>query len=281
MADQPTETNASTEVTDANTVQPGSEAVSGAEGSTPNAPVSDEAPTNEGQPPASEEGEPEIEFVKDEEGNEFIPRKAFEARLAKLTAQKHDAASQVLEAIKSDPETRGQVLEALGIDPEVLSAPAKTGPQEPTVFEDFLSKNVAPEQHAFHKQYADSVFQTMLPHFEKMLEERMKPVLSHIGKQEVNSFASKHPDYNKYAGKIRELIMSGRAKTPEDAYRIVTWDDKVRGAGAAALKTEKTRQTTLASTPIRKTGGIPGKTTVKPTSLRDAFEKTAKELGMA
>ena len=57
---------------------------------------------------SNESGEEDIETVEDDEGKRYIPEAAFKARLAKLTAQKHQAnetaISSLLESIKTNPE---------------------------------------------------------------------------------------------------------------------------------------------------------------------------------
>ena len=105
-------------------------------------------------------------------------------------------------------------------------------------------------------------------------------MLSFIGKQEVQKFSSAHPDYSRYQGKIQETLNSGRAKTLEDAYKLVAWDDKMKGAGTAAVQGEKSRQSKLAGMPIRKAGGTPGSVKPQYKSLREAAEAAAKQLGM-
>lgn len=233
----------------------------------------------DGQPQeVGEEGEAN-DFVKDDEGNEYIPRKAFEARIAKLTAQKHDAVGQLLEAVNSSPEAKQKILEALGVSGSADSEQADdTGAPENSPFLQYLEKSVSKEYHDHYKGMADALYAEITPRMQKMYMDALKPVLSYIGKQQVDNFEKSVPDYGKYAPKIQEMVASGRAKTLQDAYILASHDDKIKGVGASAVKSEKARVQKLASSPIRKSPGVSANGPRKYASMREAMEDAYRKL---
>lgn len=253
------------------------EPTSPVEGSAPETPSNDapEQPPQEGV-----ESDEQIEFVKDDQGNEFVPRKALEARVAKLTEQKHNAINQFLESARNNPEVKQQLLEALGDQEPASSGQDVPESSEPTVFEGWLKENVTPEYHAHYKKMADALFNTIMPHFRREVESKMGPVLSFMGKQQVDRFAASHPDYKKYQGEIHKAVQSGRFKTLEDAYKALSYDDKIKGAGASAIQSEKQRQSRLANNPVKRFGGTPPASKQRPGSLGEALRQSAKELGL-
>lgn len=243
-----------------------------------------EATPEEGQSDEAEE-QPEVDpdAVKDENGEEFIPKKVFEARLAKLTAQKHNAIQEFLSAAQSDPAVADKLLQSLGVQPSAKAAETpKDDVAQNLPILSWLDKNkIAPELRPHYMEWADAMGQTLLPQLQAMVEERLSPMLSYIGKQEVNSFTSTHPDAKGMMPQLQQIISSGRARTLADAYVLHTHAAKIKGAGVAAVKTEKARQAKLTSTPIKRGAGIPGKTERQPNSFRDMLEMTAREKGFS
>lgn len=270
------ELNGTPEVSAEAAAQPVAEEASNVEvgGNAPEASTTEEATA----PAEGGEQEGESEFVKDDQGNEFIPRAAFEARLAKMAEQKHNAIGQFVESLRSNPEAKQQVLEALGVKSDATGSQSPEAAPETSQFETWMQQNVQPEYHAHYKQMADAMYQTIMPHIREMYQSELKPILSVLGKQEVQKFATAHPDYGQYKDKINQLITSGRAKSLEDAYKIVAWDNKMKGAGAAALSSENARKAKLANSPIRRAQSSPAGRQ-KPGSLREAFEQSAREIG--
>lgn len=254
--------------------------------STPETVQSEDAvPQNVDETAVAETGDSELEYVKDDlTGQEYIPRTAFEARIAKLTAQKHEAGEAAIKSFlenpDSNPEVKQQLMERLGIKAPDAPTGAENAAPQSDEWDGFLKGNVSPEYHSLYTGLGNAMFSRMLPEIEKMLEARVTPMISFIGKQQVNSFKTSHADFPRYERKIQEYVKTGRAKNLEDAYALASYEDKVKGAGAAAVRAEKERKAKLASNPSRRTPGVPGQSQYKPKNLRDAFEQTAKKLGM-
>lgn len=269
VAPESSETESSQSVADQTPVDNASPEATPSEGTTP-----------QDANPVAEEGDQELEVVKDDQGNEFIPKAAFEARIAKLTAQKHNAAAQLIEAIKTNPEVKQQFEEALGhpISTESQDA-AEPESDGPTPFEGWLdSAQIPAEVRPHYKNMAESLFGTFMPHFQREIQNAIKPLLSVVGQQHVEKFASSNPDFNQYKGEIQKIMASGRAKTLEDAYKIASWDKKIKGAGTSAIQQEKARQAKLAATPVRKAQGNPASQR-KPANLAEAFRLKAEQIG--
>jgi hypothetical protein len=245
------------------------------------------APTEGSEPQAdapAEEGEVEQDFILDENGQKLYPEgklnKIVQARLAKMAEQKNAAIRDTQEALRNDPVALKQFLADLGVEAPASADQKAEDPMESNAFDSFLASHVPAEHHAHYKALNESLSATIMPHVQALLEEKIGPMLQFIGKQEVKSFASQHPDYQKYSGKIQELVRSGRAKTLEDAYKLVAWEDKMKGAGAAAVKSEQERKSKLAGTPMRRSPGVPGASKPKYTNFREALERKAQQLGM-
>lgn len=234
----------------------------------------------EGQEGAAEapEGETE-EAVKDENGEEFIPRKAFDARIAKLTAQKHNAISEFLTAAQNDPTVKAQLQEALGITP-AATADKDDGP-DPDVapLMNFLEKNVSPEHREHYTQFGDALATTLSAKFERMVEQRLNPMVQYIGKQEVSAFTRQYPDAKAIMPKLQQMVSGGRARNLEDAYTLATAESRIKGAGASALNAEKARAQKIAGSPINRRPQPSTKTTPKFTNIAEALAYQAKQMG--
>ncbi|MCO5759884.1 MAG: hypothetical protein NHG36_00010 [Chromatiaceae bacterium] len=247
------------------------------------APTNPPTDTDTGSPKGEESGDQEEGIVTDEAGNKFIPHdrveKIIAARLAKMAEQKNAAVSDVIEAGRADPGVRKQILEAFGVQE---AAASEQVPEEPEVseFDSFLESNVPKDHHAHYKAFFDAMDRSIERKLRASLESAVSPILQHIGRSETQRFAKEHKDYDRYAGKIQEAIRSGRAKTLEDAYRLVSYDDHMRGAGASAIKSEADRKAKLAGTPIRRTSGVPGAAKPQFKSFREALEYHAQKQGM-
>lgn len=230
--------------------------------------VSEEAP----------EGDTE-ETVKDENGDEFVPRKAFEARIAKLTAQKHNAISEFLTAAQNDPTVKAQLQEALGITPAATEDKDDGPDPDVAPLMNFLEKNVSPEHREHYTQFGDALATTLTAKMERMVEKRLNPMVQYIGKQEVSSFTTRFPDAKQIMPKLQQMVSGGRARNLEDAYTLATAEARIKGAGASALNAEKARAQKIAGSPINKR---PQQSmTVKPkfNSLAEAMAYAAKQTG--
>lgn len=235
-----------------------------------------EASSTENQNSGVGDGEQESEFVKDSDGNEYIPKKAFEERLAKLTAQKYDAKSALLESIKSDPAAKAEIMAALGLNQTDNTDQTKES-SEPTMFQKWLAP--LPPEHQAHYQ---GLVEAIAPDFESFVKEEIKnalaPYASYIGEQKVQSFAATNKDFGQYKSKIQEIMSSGRARTLEDAYVLASHEDKLKGVSAAVRSSEDQRRQQMQA-PSNGRPNQSGNFKQKPGSLRDALRQAARETG--
>jgi hypothetical protein len=225
--------------------------------------------------------------VKDDEGNEYVPRAKYDALAKGVSSRvgkvKASAMQELLSEAQSDPAVAEQLRQAIGVQPSAKAAETpKDDVAQNLPILSWLDKNkIAPELRPHYVEWADALGQTLLPQLQAMVEERLSPMLSYIGKQEVSSFTSSHPDAKAMMPQLQQIISSGRARTLADAYVLHSHAAKIKGAGVAAVKTEKARQAKLTSTPIKRGAGIPGKTERTPETLRDMLEMTAREKGFS
>ncbi len=250
---------------------------SGVEGGMPDTSNAATQPTGESAAPAEhnpEANESSEEFVKDDEGNEYIPRKAFEARLAKMAEQKHNAQASFIESIKSDPAVRQEFMQALGIQPQAAQPEADPTPKEPSAFDQWAASLPA-EHQAHYRGLKDSFMAEVKSEMQAALDAVVSPILSHIGSEKISTFAKTNPDYDRYAPIVKEIILSGRAKNVEDAYILASHKDKIKGVSAAA--------NTRPATPKPPVKGVnPNPQATKSTgrrSLHDTIMQSAKEIG--
>jgi len=136
-----------------------------------------------------------------------------------------------------------------------------------------------PATRAGNIAFADAIGETLLPQLQAMVEERLGPMVSYIGKQEVNSFVSSHPDAKGYLPELQKLVSSGRARSLQDAYAIASFGKKVQGAGAAAIKANAARQVKVNATPVRGAVGNQVDTTGQPKTFREALAMAQKRIG--
>lgn len=247
-------------------VESGSVDSNAAEGSSQSANTQGTAETGDTNSPP-ESGEQAEEFVKDEEGNEYIPRKAFEERIKKLAAQKNDAKSTFLESLRNDPAALAEFKKAIGIESQ--DAEPKSSPQTPTEtkFQKFLAP-LSPQLQAHYMGFVESIAEQFEDYVSSELDKRINPILSHIGESKVNSFKQMTSDYDRYAPKIRELLETGAVKSLEDAYKLASYEDKIKGAVSAKPKPPVQKH------PINRGQGVPQSATQRsnPKSLREAIE---------
>jgi len=245
-------------------------------------PAAPEAGAEEVTPEASDDEA--LESVKDDNGEEFIPKKAFAARIAKLTAQKHNAVNDALKTILSDPEALEMIRKASG-DPSQASDEAATmDPVEKNLpVLSWLDKHgvTDPASRAGNIAFVDAIGETLLPQLRAMVDEHFAPVMKYIGKQEVGSFVASHPDAKANLPELQKMISSGRARNLQDAYALAMFGKKVQGAGAAAVKANTARQAKINATPIRRAVGNQVDTTGKPNTFAEAFAMAQKRLGVS
>ncbi len=228
--------------------------------------------------PADEGGQGD-EFVKGEDGQEYIPRKAFEARLAKLTAQKNEGqtARELLESIKNDPVVRKEFMESLNIGESRTNSSEESN--EPTPFEKFLAP--LPQEHQAHYRNMGQAFaDEFKPFVESYVKEQLGPIMGWIGQEKLRNFSQTNKDFGKYERDVAKIMQEGRARSVEDAYKLASFEDKMKSVFNAGQKGESERRNKIASVPSsgRNSGGVTVKGN-KPMSLRDALNKAGQELG--
>lgn len=226
---------------------------------------------------AGDEGnDPDSGVVTDDNGKKFWPEEAVMARIAKLTSQKHNAEAELLESIKTNPEIRKKLQDALQIGEE--SATSSEESEGPTPFEEFLAP-LPSEHQAVYRNMGKAMASEFESYVQDSLKEALAPIMNWIGESKLNQFSQTNKDFDKYKGQIQEIMSNGRAKTVEDAYKIATYEDKLRGVSASGARQEADRQKKMSAAPVagRNSGGGNLKTGVK--SLSDALERAGRETG--
>jgi len=228
-----------------------------------------------GETGAEEGGDGEDLTVTDDvTGKKYWPEEAALARINKLTAQVKAAREEAMEALRKDPEFQKQLM-AQAKGAEDVSASAGEG--EPSPFEQFLAP--LPKEHQAHyRAFGQAMAAEVQTFVNQALEQAIGPIKSWMGEQKVQSFAQKTGDYPKYQKQIEKIMAEGRASSIEDAYRLASWDDKIKAAQNAGARDEASRQKKLSAFPSSKaTGGVNVKQ--KANSLRDALLRAGQEHG--
>lgn len=231
---------------------------------------------NEGNVGSDEDG-----VVTDDQGRKYIPYEAFQARIDKLSAQKNET-RDLLESIKNDPNIRKQFLESLNIGEQPRDSSDEAN--EPTPFEQFLAP--LPQDHQAHyRNMAQAMAQEFSAYAEGLLEafkkEHLSPIMSWIGEEKVNRFSQTNKDFGKYQQNIMKIMQEGRARTVEDAYKLASFEDKMKSTFSAGKKEEVDRRSKLNRAPITGSNNSGGGNTRngKPMSLRDALAKAGADNG--
>jgi hypothetical protein len=228
----------------------------------------------DGQSAEGDEGDQE--FVKDDDGNEYIPRKAFEARIAKLAAQKNDAKSAFLEAVRNDPAVKKEFMDILKGEE---SAAASEQSDEPTPFEAFLSP-LPPEHQAHYRNMGKALAAEFETFVQSSIEEAMAPVKSWIGQTKVESFEKTNKDFPKYRKQVADIMSAGRAKNIDDAYILASYHDRMKGASSVGAKQEQERREKMARIPSAGRNIQGSQTTQKgPKGLKAVLARVGPELG--
>ena len=241
---------------------------------------------NEGEGTEGEgKKEDDIETIKNDEGEEFVPKKAFLARVAKLTSQRHEETdkaseaqsqaaktSQLLNEIRSNPETRRQFAEAVA--PEAPKAPREnkfqtymaTVPQNQRESVQGLSTAIISEVASFISDKLDG------------MTKQIEPLRTALGKSAVDQFYATVKDAKQYEDKIADMMETGRAKNIADAYTLASHGDQFSKGKAVGGKDANLRNQKLGKTPV--TG--PGTSTSKSLrsgsmSLDDGIDDALKQ----
>lgn len=225
--------------------------------------------TNEGN--AVDDG-----FITGDDGKQYIPKEAFDARIAKLSAQKNEA-REILETIKNDPTVRKEFLESLNVGD--LSGKSSEDSEEPTPFEQFLAP--LPQEHQAHyRNMAQSMASEFTSFVQKHVKEQLGPIMRWMGEEKVNRFSQTNKDFGKYQQTVAKIMESGRATNVEDAYRLASFDDKIKGVFNAGQREEVERRNKIQRTPSagQNSGGANTRNN-KPMSLRESLNKAGAEFG--
>lgn len=239
---------------------------------------SDAGTGEEGSQEGQEDGD-EVSFIKDDAGKEFISREAFEKRIATLTKQKHEGgeARALLESIRTDPLIQKEFIKSLNLEEQRASSPNEAN--EPNSFEKFIAP-LPPEYQAHYRGFMESISPIFESFVKSEMDKAIKPIMSWIGESRVKSFASENKDYAKYEPKIAEIMSSGRAKTLEDAYKIASYETRLKSVSQAGAKAEASRQDKLNRTPFAGKGQPTLRTQgKKPDSLKESLQKAAEQIG--
>lgn len=215
-------------------------------------------------------------FIKGDDGKDYIPREAFEARIAKLTSQKNEARG-LLDSLRNDPVIRKEFLESLNL--EEKRPISSNEHQEPTAFDKWIAP-LPPEHQAHYKGLVEAIAPQFEDYVQAQIAEVMKPITSWIGEQKVSGFAKSNPDFAKYERTVAKIVMDGRAKSIEDAYKIASYEDRLKNVAGSGAKAEATRRDKLNRTPI----AGKSQTSVqiapkKPNGLKGALEKAWADMG--
>lgn len=257
----------------------GGEAVSSSEEAVvenPQGAGAETAPASSGTeqaPRESDSGEQAQEFVKDEEGNEYIPRKAFEARLAKMAEQKNTAYTSLLETLRNDPMARQQFMEAMGANTAPQAPAQSPTTPKPSLLKDWMAP-LPPEHQAHYDGLVKGIMADVNEQIASAINKAIEPILSHVGSEKVKSFSQINKDFNKYQETVYNLMQSRRVSNLEDAYKIASYDDKIKGATASKPSTPPAKAPIQGSQ--RSPMGIKSK---GPGGLRAALERAAQETG--
>lgn len=245
---------------------------SGDSASTESTDTSSESANGETQATEGDSENSQPEFVKDSEGKEFVPKEAFEKRLAALTA-KSKKSEELLEAIKTNPEIRKQYLgeedkqvaQEEAPKPSTVPASGNTDPVE-------LMKPIntwlsglghTPEHQSFYREYTGALLKTVessvVAYVNKAIQENLSrevaPLKKFMSNSTLESFKRSNPDFEQHKAKVLEI--SQKRNLPiEDAYKLIKHDILLKEL--ASLKGGKSTAQTAANrnklknTPINK-----------------------------
>ena len=196
---------------------------------------------NEGTTPASEGDEKEPEVVKDESGNEFVPKKAFEARIARLTAQKNEGAkaTEVLQMLRDNPDVRQQFIEELRGNQKRQEDPASKRSSAVSEYVSTLAEADRPAVRSFVKAIGSEIQDYVdgsLKSLKQELVESMSPLRRAIGEGAVEKFFSKIPEAAAYKEQIRDLLNDNPKLTLEQAFKVSAYDDRAKQSRVSVTK---------------------------------------------
>ena len=236
----------------------------------------------EGATEGQQQGDETDEFVKGEDGTEYVPRKAFEARIAKLTAQKHESAdaASFLETIKNDPAARQQFVDALGVGKP--DGADQSGPTGPNTWDSWLQKH-PPEYQSHYREMA----QALAPEFESFvekfvgdsIEKAISPLRRWVGDTEVTNFSQKVKNFGEFRPAVQGLMEKHPNLYIEQAYKLASYDSVFGRGRKVGQQTTQQRKVKIGGLPPR--GGPGGAPTGSgPMDLDAAVSKALDSAGI-
>lgn len=188
----------------------------------------------------------DIEVVE-KDGSKFIPMKAFESRIAKLTAQKNEATS-LLESIKNDPEARKEFLASLPKEESEVPNETKESTEDAEAlvpWTNFISK-LPPEHQSHYNEFVRALAPQFMSAVKQMIKEANAPFIQYVGKSEMTSFKSKvGAEFDKYKPQLAEKMRQHPTLSIEEAFELVSAKDRFnagRMKGVKEVTTQKTKQ---------------------------------------
>lgn len=206
----------------------------------------EQAPNQEGQQP----GESDLEIIE-QDGKKLIPYDRFK----QVIDQKNDLSS-FLNQIKNDPAKRQEFLSALNELQGQQKAPETTQGQDTnkaealTPFAKFLSESVDPQYHAHYTGYA----QAIVAEAKEYIDSVVNPLVNYIGESKIKEVRGKISDFDNYENAVLDTMRENPNLTPEQAYKLVSYDDMVKKSQTTAASKEVARKQAMNKAPITKTG---------------------------
>jgi len=236
------------------------------------------AATEEDQEAQSDEGQKDADPTEEieQDGKKYVSAEGIQKRIDKLVAERNDARG-LIDNLKNDPDARQKFVEALGDSlPTKDSSPKE--PNEPSPTEKWLS-NIGDKDHkSFYTGQMAAIGEELEAFIEKKFEEKLNPIMSHIGETKLSTFSAGVKDFGKYEVAVSKRMRNTPGLTVEDAYKLESYNDKVKSSRLAGQKSETTRKQKL-NTPISKSPGG-NKSGEKPAkSFDEAFNRNWEKLG--
>jgi len=200
--------------------------------------------------------------VKDDAGVEYVPKKAFDARIGKLTAEKKEnaEAAELLKSIDSDPDIRQQFIEKYGLNkvPTKIDDLGKSKYQ--STWAPYVNKQSKESQGAMREfeqalgPEIEQLVQRKLDKQQEAFEKEIVPLRTAFGEQHLEKFLGKVPEAKPYLPKIQKLMARNPNLSLEQAYGASAGSDMFKKGKDAQLKEVETRKIKLSKTPISKSG---------------------------
>jgi len=116
---------------------------------------------------------------------------------------------------------------------------------------------------------------------ERIVNERVSPIAeanaAREAEAEILRMSQKYPDFEEHGDAIASILQSsGYSMTPEQAYRLATWDTFQKKGAAEAAKSAGNRAAAAGAT---KGSSAPVTTEKAPSNMYEAFELAKKQMG--